>query len=196
MTSLPQKKLSPAIHPAVWALAFTLGMAAIGYLEVYAGIGRIGAIVLMVPICLLLIPMMRSAQARAAAKGCSSPALENYNKHVLSCTLVYMVTLTIGITLHQKSGLSGGIMWFAGILPSLPVLGLIWTMLRYMREEEDEYLRARAANAGLIGTGLLLAIATVWGFLEMFGLLPHIPSWAAVPVWAIGMGMGQLAQGR
>lgn len=190
------KAANSSIHPAVWGVAFTLGMAAIGYLEIYAGIGRLGAILLMIPVMAMLIPMVRAVQQRAALMGCASPALVDYNRRFMIWTFGYMAALTIAITMHQKMILSEPILWFAGLLPALPVFGMIWTMVRYIREEDDEYLRLRAANAGLIGTALLLALATPWGFLEMFGAVPHVPAWAAFPIWAIGMGIGQMLQNR
>ena len=45
--------------------------------------------------------------------------------------------------------------------------------------------------ASLIGLGLVLSAGSFWGFLETFGLVPHVPGWWAVPIWAIGMGLGQ-----
>jgi hypothetical protein len=185
-----------SMHPAIWAAGFTAGMAAIGYLEIYAGIGRLGAILLMIPMMALLIPMVKSVQQRAAAKGCASPALVRYNRRFMVWTFGYMAALTLAITIQQKMELSVPMLWLAGLFPGLPVLGMIWTMIRYMREEEDEYLRLRAANAALIGTALLLAVATPWGFLEMFDVVPHIPSWAAFPLWATGLGIGQILQDR
>ncbi len=185
-----------SMHPAVWAAGFTAGMATIGFLEIYAGIGRLGAILLMIPVMAMLIPMMRSVQQRAASDGCVSPALTDYNRRFMVWTFGYMAALTIAITMHQKMALSDPMLWLAGLIPAFPVGGMIWTMVRYMREEEDEYLRLRAANAGMIGTAFLLAVATPWGFLEMFGAVPHIPAWAVFPVWAIGMGVGQMLQNR
>jgi len=35
--------------------------------------------------------------------------------------------------------------------------------------------------------------ATLWGFLEMFGLAPHLWLWAVFPAWALGLGVGQMA---
>lgn len=196
MLSQTEQHPGKPLHPAIWATAFTIGMAVTGYLERYAGIGRTGAIILMALCALLLIPMIRSVQARAAIGGMSSPALKNYNRRFMVWTFGYMIALTISITLHQKMQLTQPLLWLAAILPALPVLGMIWTMVRYMREEQDEYLRMRASNAALIATGLLLAIATAWGFLEMFGLVPYVPSWAAFPLWAIGLGLGQYLQAR
>ena len=94
------------LHPAIWAAGFTAGMAAIGYLEIYAGIGRLGAILLMIPIMAMLIPMTRSVQYRSALRGCASPALTNYNRRFMGWTFGYMAALTIAITIQQKVELS------------------------------------------------------------------------------------------
>ena len=39
--------------------------------------------------------------------------------------------------------------------------------------------------------GGLMAIASVWGFLEMFDLAPHVPAWSAFPLWAALIGPAQ-----
>jgi len=52
------------------------------------------------------------------------------------------------------------------------------------------------AEAALWATGGLLAVATVWGFLEMFGLVPHIESWAAFPIWAVCLAPAQVLARR
>ena len=62
------------------------------------------------------------------------------------------------------------------LLPALPVLGCVAVIARYLVEEEDEYLRLRAAQASLIGTGLLLVAAILWGFLQQAGLAGAIAS--------------------
>ena len=35
-----------------------------------------------------------------------------------------------------------------------------------------------------IATGLALAVCTVWGFLDQFEVVPHLPLWAAFLIWA------------
>ncbi len=189
-------KNARSLHPAIWAAGFTLGMAATGYLEMHDYVGRGGAIVLMVLSSLLLIPMIRAAQRRADACGVNSPALRDYNRRFMVWTFGYMAALTIAITIYQKVDFSGSLLWLMGLLPAVPVLGMIWTMARYLREEADEYLRLRTVNAALVATGILLAAATAWGFLEMFRAVPHVPAWAAVPLWAVGLSIGQFWQAR
>ncbi len=43
-----------------------------------------------------------------------------------------------------------------------------------------------------IATGLLLAVATFWGFLTTFGVASAVPMWTAVPVWCLGLGLGHV----
>ena len=50
----------------------------------------------------------------------------------------------------------------------------------------------RQTSAALIGLALVLLAGTLWGFLETFGIAPHVPAWWVVPVWAIGLGLGQM----
>jgi len=66
----------------------------------------------------------------------------------------------------------------------------------YLREETDEFERAIQTEAALWATGGVMAIATTWGFLEMFGLVAHLESWWAFPVWAALLGPGQLLARR
>ena len=43
----------------------------------------------------------------------------------------------------------------------------------------------------VLGLGVVLAAGSFWGFLETFGVVPHVWAWWTFPVWAIGMGLSQ-----
>jgi len=73
----------------------------------------------------------------------------------------------------------------------VPIYAMIWAMARYLVEEDDEFLRHRAIMASLFGLGLVLAAGSFWGFLETFGVVPHVDAWWTFPAWAIGMGIAQ-----
>jgi hypothetical protein len=66
----------------------------------------------------------------------------------------------------------------------------------YLREETDEFERAIQAEAALWASGGMLALATIWGFLELFELVPHIQTWWAFPIWAFLLGPGQVIARR
>jgi cytochrome bd-type quinol oxidase subunit 2 len=60
------------------------------------------------------------------------------------------------------------------VAPALPVFGLIWALLRYLSEEEDEYRRMLRVKAFVGATGLMLALTTAWGFIQSFEFAPMI----------------------
>ncbi len=42
----------------------------------------------------------------------------------------------------------------------------------------------------LVASGVTLTVATLWGFLEDFQLVAHIPVWYITPLFFIGLGIG------
>ena len=76
--------------------------------------------------------------------------------------------------------------------PAAPLIGAIAVIGLYLREEQDEFQRAIMVEAALWATGGMLAITTVWGFLETFGssstCRPGSPSWSG----AVLFGPGQI----
>ena len=52
------------------------------------------------------------------------------------------------------------------------------------------WLWAQEGSHGQRARGLAAGI--FWGFLETFELVPHVPAWWVLPVWAGGLGVAQL----
>jgi hypothetical protein len=148
---------------------------------------------IMVPPMLLLIPMVKSAQKRQRAMGGHvSPAILAYNRRMLIWSFAYMAALFGAITVHNHWHPTGPILWLVAVIPALPIIYFVWALGRYLAEQSDEYIRMQQVTAALFATGWLLVLATFWGFLETFGVAVHVPAWAAVPVWAIGLGVAQI----
>ena len=53
-----------------------------------------------------------------------------------------------------------------------------------------QLVRSRFVQQALIATGLTLSICTAWGFLENFGVAPHIYAYYAAILWFAGLGLG------
>ena len=123
--------------------------------------------------------------------GCASPAMLRYNKRMMWSSIAYMVGLMGAVWVYKEIALSRPLLVVVALVPAAAVLGMVWTMGRLLFEEDDECLRFRIVKQALFATGGLLAVSTVWGFLEMFGLVVHVPAWAAVPVFAVMLGVGQ-----
>lgn len=181
-------------HPSIWGAVFGLGILGIAWLERQGLIGWPWNVVLVGVVSLTLIPLGRAMRHRATACGTDSPAMRAYTRRSMIWAVGYIVLLGVALTARNTWHPQGPVLWFLALLPSLPILYLIWSMGRYLVEEQDEYLRMRQIQAGLIATGLLLVVATVWGFLETFGIAPHAESWWAVAVWALGQGLGGAIQ--
>ena len=176
-----------------WMAAFVGGMFGMAGLARLIDLDSVWSMAVMIPPMLLLIPMVKSFERRQAAAGCASTAMKTYNRRMLIWSFAYVVALFAAIGATKALRPEGALAWLFAILPSLPIVFMLWAMARYLVEESDEYLKSKAVGAALAATGFLLAIATFWGFLETFGLVAHQPGWWAVPVWAIGLALAQLA---
>lgn len=176
----------------LWGGAFVTGMLGAGMLARVLDLGSTASMLIMLPPMALLVPMVRSLERGATASGCYSPAMRRYNRRFMAASLGYVAALFFAIGLTKNYTIAGPSLWIVALLPTVPIMAMIWTMARLLIEETDEYLRMKTVSAALIATGILLVAATLWGFLEMFGLAPHVWTWAAFPVWALGLGGGQL----
>lgn len=178
------------IGPRIWATLFLLCVGVIATLKLTGAIeSPIGMILLLVAMG-LLIPFVRSMERSA----CVNPVIVRYNRRMLMASLGYVLGLGIAVTLWNRFDLSAPIVFAIALLPTLPTFAMIWAMARYLIEEQDEYLRYRTVIAALISLGFVLALGIFYGFLEMFELVPHIWAWWVLPVWAVGLGIGQLWQ--
>lgn len=117
--------------------------------------------------------------------------MRRYTFRILGFGLVY-AALLVGAMLAMKQPWAprGVGAWAIAILPALPIIGMIWTIGRLIVETDDEYQRFLFVKQTLIATGLTLAIATAWGFLENFDLAPHLPGFYVTVLWFAMIGVG------
>jgi hypothetical protein len=125
-----------------------------------------------------------------SARALRSPAWKRYNWRVIWLTLLYAVFL-IGATYCFKLKLvTGPIAYVVASLPALPIVGIFFAMGRYLVEEQDEYVRMLMVRQILWASGFVLSLATVWGFLDSFGLVGHADGYYIVIAWFFGLGVG------
>lgn len=180
--------------PLFWGLAFVVAMFGTGIAARLVGLGGFWTMLVMVPPMLLLIPMIRSAERSGNLAGCNSPALKRYNRRGLIWAFTYVAALFFAVSVNDWLKPEGPLLWLIAVLPALPIIYFVWSLYRYLIEETDEYLKMRYVGGALFGLGFLLIVATVWGFLESFEVVPHVESWMVVPAWAIGLGLAQIWQ--
>jgi len=171
------------------ALAEAIALAAAAAAVIRLDLGWIGTVLLSVLVILFGYTMFRAGERQAKASGNFSIAIGRYNRRMMAAGAFYVVGLFAAVWAHDTLKLSSAAAFAVAFLPSIGVLWMVWAMGRLLAEEQDEYLRHRLVRSSLFGLGTLLTLATVWGFFEQFDLVPHVPTWAAVPVFAVGLGL-------
>jgi hypothetical protein len=136
--------------------------------------------------------MARQGYRRRRMGSCDNPAQRAYTRRAVPLMIAYVAALTIAIWLHERLAPAGPLAVALAILPALPLIGVIWALGRLLVEEQDEYLRSLHVRQFMIATGFMLVVTCVWGFLETFELVPHVPMYWAFIIWCAGLGIGTL----
>jgi fluoride ion exporter CrcB/FEX len=121
-------------------------------------------------------------------------AQRRYNRRVIGLSLAYAALLMGSVWVFRHSRPQGPVAYGLAVLPALPLVGIFVAMGRYLVEEGDEYLRSVEIRKALIATGFMLAVTTVWGFLQSFELVPHVDFYWAAILWFGGLGLGGCAR--
>ena len=67
---------------------------------------------------------------------------------------------------------------------SAPLAGHIWATLAYMRDS-DEFVRGLMAKRFIVASGIAMALASAWGFMEIYAHAWHAPASLTYPLfWA------------
>ena len=178
--------------PLFWGALFVVSMCGAAALAGFGAIEGPARTIVMIAPMVLMVPMVKAAEARGAAKSCVNPVIVRYNRRILFSSFGYVLGLGIAIAIWNASEVSKATAFALALLPTLPTFYMIWAMGRYLVEETDEYLRYRTVRAAIMSLGMVLVIGIFWGFLELFEVVPHIWAWWVLPVWAMGLGLAQL----
>lgn len=178
--------------PNFWAGMGLAVFAALMGLHLSDAINKTTTLILLaIPIFMMFL-YVRALQRQPRTSACAGAASIRYTRGIAVSSAAYLVGLGTAMSVWRNYDPSTALTWLLAMLPIAPIFWMIYVMGRYIVEETDEYLRHRAVLSSLIGLGFVLAIGSFWGFLETFELVPHVPGWWAVPIWAAGMGLGQI----
>lgn len=119
-----------------------------------------------------------------------SAAIRRYMLRISAALAAYIVTLTAALTFVGGGSVTGVAAYLLALLPGLSVAGMFWAIGRLLIEEKDEYMRLLLVRQSLVATGFTLSVATMWGFLENFGLVPHVDAFYIAVLWFAGLGLG------
>lgn len=118
-------------------------------------------------------------------------AQQRYRRWFVVAMSSYLFTLLGSIAWLKGHEPQGPVLWLVAAAPAVPILWVIALMGLYLKAETDELERAIQVEATLWGTGLLLAVSTVWGFLANAGAAPAPPLFMAFPLFCAGLGLSQ-----
>jgi hypothetical protein len=122
-----------------------------------------------------------------------NPAQRRYLRRFFPTMFAYVVALLGSTWIIRHQHPEGVLLFVLALAPALPIVAVIGVMGLYLADEKDEFLRARLATAMIGGLGILLAIMSVWGFLEDREVVIHFPTYLSFPIWCGAFGLVQCA---
>ncbi len=117
-------------------------------------------------------------------------AMRNYIKRLSISMLLYFITLAFTVYMFNSGYASGTLGYIIGVLPALPTIALFWTIGKLLSETKDEYRKTLFTRQILVATAFALSLATIWGFLEQFEMVFHIPAYYWSVTWFLGLFVG------
>lgn len=120
-----------------------------------------------------------------------SPATRRYLKRFVPTMIAYVIVLfacTRAIREWEPEGIA---LITLSVLPALPIIVCLGVIGFYIAEEPDEYIKGRIVTAMMWGTGAVLAVATVLGFLQIGKVIGQVDVFWAFPLWCATWGLVQ-----
>ncbi|MEC7399476.1 MAG: hypothetical protein VYD00_05610 [Pseudomonadota bacterium] len=172
------------------AISALLSALAILMLAETSAIERETAWVLAIlPVSLIALAVFAGVRA-----GSDKPAAsQRYMLRIGVLMAFYLVSLFAAEILIEDRGLTGAPAVILAVLPGLAFAGVVWVFGALIVEEKDEFMRLLHIRQGLIGTGIALTCAAIWGFLETYGFVPHVAAFWWPTIWCFGLGLGAFA---
>lgn len=192
MTDAVETPVNGKARLGLWAGLFAGNMGIIAALMATGALEAPIPYILMALNCLLIMPMIKATKQMQEEKGAMTRAMRDYNRRFLIASAVYTVGMLGASGIASRIDPASPAMWALAIAPMIPAFGMIWAMMRYLQDETDEYQRHKAVRGSMVGLGFVLVLGTGWGFLETFGLVPHIWAWWVFPAWALGLALGMV----
>lgn len=105
-------------------------------------------------------------------------------------TIAWALSVTAARHVIGQGTIGGPLLWTLAVLPGLAMLGIFYAYGMLLLEQKDEFIRMLLIRQLIIGTGVALSFAVVWGFLESFGLVAHIYPYYVAVAWLLGFAFG------
>lgn len=118
------------------------------------------------------------------------PATKRNLRRPAIAIAVYLPSVFAASYLIEHQGVSGVAAYALALIPGVGAAALFWINAKMILETEDEFMRMLAVRRDAMAAGFAISLACVWGFLEQFKLVPHVPAFWIIVLWAIGVFLG------
>jgi hypothetical protein len=122
-----------------------------------------------------------------------TPVRRQYLVRTLVVMAIYIAGIFGASFLIKQVGVSRPLAFAVALVPGLAMAAMFYNTISMIAATKDEFMRMLAVRQQLIAAGFAMALASVWGTLEMFELVPHREAFYIVVLWAVGLFVGQLA---
>ena len=122
----------------------------------------------------------------------SNAAYRRYLRRFWPATALYVLAIALATWLIPDDAPANALTVGIALLPGLGMVGMIWAIGRLLIELDDEFLKMLEIRKALAATGVVLTVASVWGILELYTDVPHLPVFFMFPLWCGGLAVGQL----
>ena len=124
----------------------------------------------------------------------NSPAIKQYNRGILLTMSCYLVAVLAAATVVHRFHPHGPLIYLLCLVPSCCIFAMLGVVVRYLRDEKDEYQRILAVRSLLCAAFAVLGVSAYTDFLRSFGNLPGLPPFAEfIAFWFI-FGIAQAVQ--
>ncbi|MDB5439006.1 MAG: hypothetical protein JWM33_1433 [Caulobacteraceae bacterium] len=199
--ALPPEAPTPKIAPLLFAMLTACGVAAAIFYVAIRWLARHHphepqwVIVLSLAYGAAIMGFVTVFARRVRRLTCPGGAATRHGRRVMIAMWIYVFAL-LAASWAFSQHLPAPLLYGLVLLTILPLLAVIWAMLRYIDEETDEFQRTLMLQSAFWGTAGLLAVATTWGFLQFFQLAPTAPLFLAFPLWCGIMGLARAMLAR
>jgi hypothetical protein len=109
--------------------------------------------------------------------------LQRRSMQLFGANLVFTAVLSLTTRDLFKDGhVSAPLLYLMALLPTIPVVGIVATVARYLARETDEFIRALVVQSLLWGLGITFAVDTYLG-----GLFAHPQIFRLIPILNIDL---------
>jgi hypothetical protein len=106
--------------------------------------------------------------------------------------VAYEVVFGAAMFWVDRAKLAGAMLFVAALLTTIPVVGFIGVLARYLGEETDEFHRQLVVRCLLWGTAAVMATVCFHCFLQLFGWTGRWPSAVELAVFVLAIGAARL----